>query len=238
MKHLRFGKCVYCLEESTALTWDHVFPESWYPDTTPEDLEKWKVPCCEKCNSRFGKIEENLFLRLGLCIDPKEYRSSGIPEKVLRALDSSKGRDERDIRARKKKKDKILKEIVRLKDNPLTNFFPNFGLPPKTIIDDPRGIIITPEDLESLTTKIVKGVTYINNGLYIDGTYQIEMYIAKDTDIQEVIQLLDKFGVIYTREPGFFVKCAIVDGEKFAGLYSIEIWGKLKMYASVVPSVV
>jgi hypothetical protein len=26
--------------------WDHVFPISWYPDTTPPDLEKWKIPSC------------------------------------------------------------------------------------------------------------------------------------------------------------------------------------------------
>ena len=42
--------CVYCLKLFEELTSDHVFPKSWYPETTPENLEKWQMPACVECN--------------------------------------------------------------------------------------------------------------------------------------------------------------------------------------------
>ena len=64
------GKCIHCLVEFEKLNWDHVFPESWYPDTTPNDLYKWKIPSCIKCNDDYGRIEKDLMIRIGLCLNP------------------------------------------------------------------------------------------------------------------------------------------------------------------------
>ena len=89
------GRCVHCLKLFDELTWDHVLPESWYPEVVDE-IEKWQIPACEVCNTELGKIEENLLVKLGLCLDPKELASLGIPDKVLRALNLTKGRDARD----------------------------------------------------------------------------------------------------------------------------------------------
>jgi hypothetical protein len=44
------GKCVHCLQDPVELTWDHVLPVSWYPTTTPPNLEKWQIPSCWPCN--------------------------------------------------------------------------------------------------------------------------------------------------------------------------------------------
>src|SRR3569833_975591 len=54
------GRCVHCLSYHESLTWDHVFPVAWYPDTTPEGTEKWKVPSCEECNRSHGETENIL----------------------------------------------------------------------------------------------------------------------------------------------------------------------------------
>ena len=35
-------RCVHCLKEGVERNWDHVFPNSWYPDTTAADMEKCK----------------------------------------------------------------------------------------------------------------------------------------------------------------------------------------------------
>lgn len=51
------GTCVHCLMEVPARNWDHVIPRSWYPDATPEDLEKWKVPSCVECNANLAALE-------------------------------------------------------------------------------------------------------------------------------------------------------------------------------------
>lgn len=50
------GKCVHCLTDPVDRNWDHMFPKSWYPDTTPENLEKWQIPSCIACNARYGKL--------------------------------------------------------------------------------------------------------------------------------------------------------------------------------------
>ena len=50
------GRCVHCLHEVDAITDDHLFPRSWYPTTTPQNLEKWKFPACGRCNREYGKV--------------------------------------------------------------------------------------------------------------------------------------------------------------------------------------
>jgi hypothetical protein len=34
------GKCVHCLKDVEERNSDHVFPASWYPDSTPPNLEE------------------------------------------------------------------------------------------------------------------------------------------------------------------------------------------------------
>jgi len=41
-------RCVHCLEYFEELTSDHVLPKAWYPDDTPDNLEKWQVPACSE----------------------------------------------------------------------------------------------------------------------------------------------------------------------------------------------
>jgi hypothetical protein len=64
------GKCVHCLKDNVELTDDHMFPKSWYPDTTAENLEKWTIPSCLECNQRLGKLERDLIGRVGAGTKP------------------------------------------------------------------------------------------------------------------------------------------------------------------------
>src|SRR6266540_4450561 len=75
------GPCVHCCRLVDELTWDHVFPKAWYPDDTPENLEKWKIPACRRCNVEYGELEQDLLLRLGMSIGPEEAKATGIAEK-------------------------------------------------------------------------------------------------------------------------------------------------------------
>lgn len=72
------GRCVHCLKESLELTWDHVFPQAWYPDTTPANLEKWKIPACLECNQLHSKSEGDLLVNLAMCIDPDDRFRAGL----------------------------------------------------------------------------------------------------------------------------------------------------------------
>src|SRR5436305_14522758 len=77
--------CIHCLN-SCEKSRDHVIPASWYPDNTGPSVQRWTVPSCRRCNQGFGKLENDLLLRLVLCIDPKSEAVSGLANKALRGL--------------------------------------------------------------------------------------------------------------------------------------------------------
>lgn len=97
------GHCVHCTKYFDELTSDHVFPQAWYPKSTPPNLEKWQVPACTKCNRDYGRLEEELLLLIGTCLSNERLESLGIGTKVVNAVDPSRGRNEKDesIRLRK-----------------------------------------------------------------------------------------------------------------------------------------
>ncbi|WP_200255411.1 hypothetical protein [Thiococcus pfennigii] len=97
------GICVHCLKEVQKRNWDHVFPRGWYPDTTPQNLEKWKIPTCKNCNDEYGRMEDDLGIILSTSIDPKSAKAAGVWKKTLRALDPSQGKTNKDRKARAKK---------------------------------------------------------------------------------------------------------------------------------------
>lgn len=234
--HKSNKRCIYCLKFSKEITDDHVLPRSWYPKNTTINLEKWKVPCCKKCNCELGKVEEELRNRLGLCLDPNEEKSLGIPDSALSAYDTCKGRNDRDKFIRKEKRKKTLSEINIVESSSIENVLPNFGKMQGVKYDPIGTLSVSPEDLYTLIEKIIKGMTYINTGKYIDHSYKIDKYICDEGQIPDFISYMEKFGTIYNRDQAFIVKIAIEEDEDFVGLYSIEIWGKLKLYASVLPS--
>ncbi len=80
------GKCVHCLNDPVERDWDHIFPESIYPDTTPANLYKWQIPSCIPCNRALGKIEEEFLRLVALTLDPNDPSSRSIVEKAMRGM--------------------------------------------------------------------------------------------------------------------------------------------------------
>jgi hypothetical protein len=78
--------CVHCLCLSESMTSDHGLPQSWYPDTTPETVQRWTAPSCAKCNGELGRLEKDPFISTVLCIDPRKEGVSGLAAKALRSL--------------------------------------------------------------------------------------------------------------------------------------------------------
>src|SRR4051795_1660521 len=114
-KQAEMGKCVHCLKDDAELTSDHMFPKSWYPDTTPENLEKWQFPCCRRCNQRYSKIEDDLLNRFALVLDAKHPASQGLVDAALRAIEPNAGRDEKDTASRAARRRKILATCSRVR---------------------------------------------------------------------------------------------------------------------------
>lgn len=228
------GKCVHCLQHFEELTWDHVFPESWYPKSSPQDIEKWKIPSCLRCNREYGKMEDDLLIRLGLCINPQDPRSEGIAQKALRALKGEFGKNKKDKKIREAKRNKILRESLFGKEIPTQGIFPNFEGLASQKEDDRIGITIKESSFRKLTEKIIRGINYIDNQIFIERPYSIESFVLTDEGAEPIIATLNKFGKEYAKEPGIKVMRAVAPEDGLSSIYSIEIWGHLKTYGAVI----
>ena len=227
------GRCVHCLKVVKERNWDHVFPQSWYPETTPSNIAKWKVPTCLKCNSDYGKIEQDLLIKFGLCLDPHHPDSRDIVKKALRSVRPEYGQDRKDRQAREQKLEKTLRELIVFRLLPDHGIFPNFGPLQSPCTQGHIGMPLSKYQIERLAEKVVRGVTFIEDGLYIDERYNLEIFILADAGATPVIEMIEKHGVQLHRGPGLIVRRAVIPEDRRSGLYAVEIWGRAKLYAAV-----
>ena len=121
------GKCVHCLRTPIKRNWDHVFPESWYPETTPQNLQKWKIPSCLRCNRELGSIENEFFVRIALCLDPNSPGFTGLSEKAVRAMNPKYASTAADRRAREALGRRVTSEMLQGEQIPDEGIFPSLG---------------------------------------------------------------------------------------------------------------
>jgi len=234
-KKFKAGRCVHCLKTCNTLTSDHVFPRSWYPETTPNNLEKWQIPACKKCNKKYGKIENYLLLRFGLCLDRNQEGAKGIPEKALRSINPKIGKNVKDSYHRKKTRQKILREALMANEMPKTAILPDFGLHPAQDFADAIGVLVGVEELEALGDKLVRGITYVSNGRYIEEDHDIKIYF--DPNQSAVFaEAAKKFGAKYHRGPGILVSHAAAKDDPVSGVFDFTLWGTFRFWAIVNPT--
>ena len=81
------GRCIHCRKPLVKPTKGiHVFPSSWYPDTTPKGLERWTAPSCGRCNGEFGRLEKDLLVFFACCMDPTKPATKGLYQRVRRTM--------------------------------------------------------------------------------------------------------------------------------------------------------
>ncbi|HEY6299739.1 MAG TPA: hypothetical protein VIW95_08850 [Candidatus Binatus sp.] len=227
------GRCVHCLGYFKNLTSDHVFPDSWYPESTPPGIEKWQAPSCTHCNALNGRNEEDLLVRLGLCVERDHNASLGIERKVMRALDSSQGKNPKDANLRSLKRDKILRELRPANEIAIQTFMPNFG-PSKT--SGSLSIPIPIEKLRTLGRKLVRGITYVlNDQLLIEADHAIDIHVVNEVGAAVARKLIYQYGGRYDRGPGITIGQARPSEDLQSGIFGIEIWGRVWLHATVVP---
>jgi hypothetical protein len=227
------GPCIHCLKDFDSLNWDHVFPQAWYPDSTPNGLEKWKIPTCYKCNKEYGVIEKDLLVRIGICLDIDDPDTSSIAQKALNSVNPDRAKNSKDRKARKALKRKITSNLIDPSVVPKESIYPEFG--PEKAVEQTAGITLPKIGLERLAEKIVRGISYIEDGLLIRPPYEVSVYIMHDISAFPIIQLLRDHGTIHEREPGIEVVRAVLPEDSSIGLFSITIWKKFKIYAFVGP---
>jgi len=215
------------------MTWDHVFPDAWYPTTTSPKTEKWKVPSCLSCNQGHSKNEGDLLLRLGLCIDPDDPRNAGIVEKALRALNPAQGKNLRDAKLRAATGQKILRQSFHGNQIPYQAVYPGFGPLPDMHPSEHVAITISAAGLNKLTEKIVRGITFVLDGRFIEPPYRIQFYALHEEAAQPIVELLERFGQSIERPPGLRITRAVVPEDRTTAVFRIEMWSSLRTYAFI-----
>lgn len=224
------GRCVHCLKEVPERNWDHVFPKSWYPDTTAAEMEKWQIPSCIACNDRYGKLERDLIGRLGLALDANNPASAGLAEKAMRAINPEAAKNEGDAAARDARAKKLLREMYKGEEIKGKNVMPGLGERWDRPIEEQLGISIPAESLPAMTEKIVRGITFREDNALIGPGQKIKTFLVNDDDVKVVKEMLDRAGKEFKREPGLVVRRARSAG---GDLYEITFWDQFKTYATV-----
>jgi hypothetical protein len=227
------GKCVHCLGDLADGSWDHMFPRSWYPDATPENLEKWKIPSCVACNQHYSKIEDDVLNRIGLALDAKNPASAGIVEAALRAMNPAAGRDERDVAAREARRKKMRGQMLHGEQIPQDAVIPGMGERWSRPVEEQMAVLVPKDGLEAISEKIVRGLVYREDNAYIEPPYEIDFFVVSEEAAKEFIELLDKHGKVFAREPGITIRRAVVDDDNRSALYELNFWQQFKTYATV-----
>ncbi len=214
------------------MTSDHLLPKSWYPVNEREDFEKWQIPSCKDCNSKYGRIENNLLLSIGHCINPESNKSNGIVEKAIRARNPNYAKNEKDREHRLLKKEKLLRRLVKVESVPKESLFPQFNINDQNN-NSSYGILLSKKELEMFGEKIVRGITYIAHNIFIYKEYEISIIFQHDENILDVRAQISKFGKTYECGKAINVLAAFVEDVLPCGMFEIEIWGRLKMYGFV-----
>jgi len=232
-KRLSRGKCIHCLKWCNDLTWDHILPNSWYTNNVG-DIEKWKAPACLKCNNRLGKIEQELLIRLGLCLNPDIDNlspTSVISKKALRSLDHQNAKNGKDRIARLKKAQQIVSELFPTSGSK-TGLLPNFGYHEGFDPKEQHGIKFDDNKLELFGEKVIRGIEYKLDSWYIDNSFDIRIYFCDKNTISDVINFIRQFGKKYSITPDFVFYRAVAP-KREGILYEIRIWDKLVFYGYV-----
>lgn len=227
------GKCVHCLNDPVERNMDHVFPRSWYPDDTPENLAKWQVPSCIPCNSRYGKIESDFLSRVGLALEPKHPASRGVVQTALRSMRPSAGRDEHDSAKRADRGKRILAETLQGDQIPQGATIPGMGERWGRPVEEQIAVLLPADSLELMTKKIVRGIFYVEDEMFIEPPFTIDFFVLEEAGAKEITEALNKFGTVHAREPGLVVRRAVVPDDKRSSLFEILFWQQFKTYASV-----
>jgi len=228
------GKCVHCLKHPVKRNWDHVFPQSWYPDSSPENQYKWQIPSCIPCNSAFGRIEEEFLRLIALCLDPNAAASRSIVEKNLRSLRPPAGKSERDRNVRAALRKRVLNEALEGAAIPQTGIYPGLGERWGRQQEDQLAVLVPKDSFRRLTEKIVRGIFYVQDGKFIEPPFTIEFFALNPSVAKSVQEEIDKFGVTFAGGPGVVVRRAVAAEDGMSSVFEIEFWGQFKTYAFVI----
>ncbi len=226
--------CIHCLNPAGE-TGDHVFPKSWYPDTTPEDIQRPMAPSCGPCNNEFGKHENYLLARLGLATDPTKEEASGVSKKALRSYgvgvaDAKLSPRERGIREQQRKA--LLKEAALLSSSAGGRpVFPGLG-PHEGVLGPQLPLSFKRDRLLLVCRKIIRGLEYVLGARYLKTPYVLEVFFVERGHLSSFPVGTEPATSHYG--PGLEVSRSVAADDPASVFYQIVIWGTLFVHGTIL----
>lgn len=224
--------CIHCGSAIRKKDKDHLFPKSWYPETTSERVQRWTIPSCIPCNRAFGEIEEEMLITMGLAVEPSHYASLGINQRAINALDPSRARNDRDRAAREAMMRRVRERLVHNVSEMSAGVIPNLARSENLNTQGQNGLFIPDEYFTSLCRKFVKGITWVaHRQLINEDEYTINSFPMKPDNLilQQAVHWTD-----YSRAPGLIIKRVISEGDPTSSINVIIIWQQYLFYASCI----
>lgn len=150
-------------------------------------------------------------------------------------MDPAQAKKAKDGEHRLKRRHKVMRGLISPDSIPGESIFPNFGRHEGFPAEDQPGVPITHSDLVMLGEKIVRGITYVVDGRFIEKDHKVEVFFIRDDAAVHIVAQLQQHGTVYEREPGIKVTRVVPHDMPTSALFSIEIWGRLRIYAAVQP---
>ncbi|MCK4539746.1 hypothetical protein KAU09_01165 [Candidatus Parcubacteria bacterium] len=230
--------CIYCLKYFDDLTKDHIFPESWYPNSTPNNKEKWVAPACFDCNNKLGKIEEETYKKLAISVTKNDIAASGVSEKASRLYNPNTAKDKKSKTRKISNIKKIIPDVYPADKIPINAFMKNCGLK-ENELNQKLAVNISFELLDSFAEKIIRGLEFKFRDKLINQEHRkidiIHPPIGIDqiapNEIKELNNILNQDGAKADCGPGFKIRY-VVDIYN-TSLYHIIIWGKIEIWGNV-----
>jgi len=227
------GRCIHCRTALTRPTRDHVFPASWYPDSTPPNIERWTAPSCADCNQKFGAMEEMLLVRFALCVDPRKQATSGVWNKARRTLGIGvNDLSQSEKRIRTALKDEILRNMKPYDGRAEPHVIPGFGPYTEFPMAPQIQIEIPATAVHEVAKKILRGCEFwLAHGRIVDPPYELDVYMVEETP-EEISRHL-RSGPDYLG-PGCRIRRAAPVDDPMSAIYEILIWDSWKVFFSIL----
>lgn len=215
---------------------DHILPKAWYTTSTPSTIQRWTAPTCVKCNSRMGKREEELLLKMGLATDPNDPEFGEIANRAMRSIQPERASSPRDARIRAAKRARIMSDMeIAPRPIPSSAIVPNFGPTPGHDLKSQGILLIDPKDLEEFAKKIVRGIAYIyDDKTYLDPSYEWTVKHVADV-IPTIEEIIAEDGRKAERGPGISVHWSYIRTDRSSRILYFEIFRRWKAYVIHAP---
>ena len=248
----KIKRCVHCLVEltkppksgvltDTSATLDHVFPKQWFPESTPQNLNRWTVPACHKCNCELGGIEKVLLSRMVLCLDLTKPELMALYQKVRKGLALNLSDQERkqidpaELKVREADKKKVIGDIKlwdELGPEGKKSLFP--GLGPWQTSAPEHTLTFKQEDIVREAEKMVRGCEWKIAERLVEPPYTVRVHFVHEHDVPDGIwKIVEKSAKTYSIGSYFRVQRAVAGDEPLTVFYRIEFWGSVRVYAFI-----